>query len=135
MAPTGKARKLDQTSLPHKIGQTATTPNPEGRQKAMSDILEAGQVRIHIDREPYHSPNPTTGHALYALAGISEHRDLFREVGGDTEDKLVPRQAHDVRLTTDEHFYSQRVFAIIVNTEPKEVEKRRLSFDDLVFCL
>ncbi len=96
----------------------------------MSDILRADRVRIHIDREPYDSPNPTTGHALYALAAIGDHRDLFREVGGDN--KLVPREAHEVRLTTDEHFYSLRVFTIVVNTEAKEVEKRRLSFDDLV---
>lgn len=30
-------------------------------------------VRIHIDREPYESPNPTTGAALYMLGGVGAH--------------------------------------------------------------
>jgi hypothetical protein len=92
----------------------------------------ADHVRIHIDREPYESPSPTSGAALYALGQVIEHHDLFREIGGDREDELVERHAHDVKLKADEHFYSQKVFTIIVDTEPKEVTKNRLSFDDVV---
>src|SRR5208282_1540608 len=55
-------------------------------------------VRIHIDREVYESPNPTTGEALYELAHIAAHRELFREVGGDHEDPEVPREATVIRL-------------------------------------
>jgi hypothetical protein len=98
----------------------------------MSDTEHAGHVPIHIDRELYESPNPTTGAALYALANIAEHHDLFREVGGDREDELIERHAHDVHVEQDQHFYSQKVFTIIVNAEEKEVVKNRLTFDDVV---
>lgn len=89
-------------------------------------------IRIHIDREPYESPTPTTGAALYALGHIASHRDLFREAGGDTEDELIERGALDVQLNPDEHFYSQKVFTIIVNAQKKEVAEPTLTFDDVV---
>jgi hypothetical protein len=89
-------------------------------------------IRIHIDREPYDSPTPTTGVALYALGHIAPHRDLFREMGGDAEDELVERSAVDIRLTADEHFYSQKVFAIAVNAQKKEVAEPKLTFDEVV---
>lgn len=98
----------------------------------MPDGIADAKIRIHIDREPYRSPSPTAGAALYALASIPEHIELFKEIGGDHEDQLVPRNDTQVLLTEDEHFYSQRVITIIVNTEEKEVTKRRLTFDDLV---
>jgi hypothetical protein len=98
----------------------------------MSDHEQADRVRIHIDRERYDSPNPTSGAALYALGGVAEHHDLFRETSGDQEDELVERHAHRVRLTPDEHFFSQKVFTIVVDTEHKEVAKNRLSFEDVV---
>ena len=102
----------------------------------MTDTHQDGaigaKVRIHIDREPYESPSPTSGAALYALGGVAEHHDLFREVGGDREDELIERRALDVHLTLDQHYYSQKVFTIIVDTEPKEVTKNRLTFDDVV---
>jgi hypothetical protein len=89
-------------------------------------------VRIHIDREPYESPTPTTGAGLYALGHIASHRDLFREVQGDAEDELIERGATHVVLKPDEHFYSQKVFAIVVNAQPKEVAEPKLTFDDVV---
>ena len=89
-------------------------------------------VRIHIDRQPRESPNPTTGDALYALAGASPHQELFREESGDREDELVPRGNQAVHVKTDEHFYTEREFKIFVNTRPKETTKRELSFDDVV---
>ena len=78
-------------------------------------------VRIHIDREPYESPNPTTGGALYARGNVAPHRDLFREVEGDDEDELISRDSTEVKLKQDEHFYSQKVITIIVNAQQKEV--------------
>ncbi len=90
------------------------------------------RVRIHIDRAPHESPNPTTGKEIYVLGEVAEHHDLFREIGGNHEDELVERHAHDIKLKADEHFYSQKVYTVIVNTEPKEVAKNRLSFDEVV---
>ena len=89
-------------------------------------------VRIHIDREPYESPSPTTGEALYALGHIAPHRELFRELGGDAEDALIERSAVDIRPVPDEHYYSQKVFAIVVNAQRKEVAEPKLTFDEVV---
>jgi hypothetical protein len=89
-------------------------------------------IRIHIDREPHESPSPTTGEALYELGHVASHRDLFREVGGDAEDELVERSARNLQLQPDEHFYSQKVFAIVVNAQKKEVAEPKLTFDDVV---
>lgn len=90
------------------------------------------QIRIHINREPYESPDPTTGAALYALGKIGAHQELFREEYGDHEDDLVPKDTTPVRLKKDEHFYSQRDFHIIVNARQKVVTERFLSFAQVV---
>jgi hypothetical protein len=95
-------------------------------------IMSEHEVRIHIDRQPYESPDPTTGSALYVLGKIGGHRELFREVSGDQEDELVPNDGAPVRLKKDEHFYSERDFHIIVNARPKVVTERVLSFDQIV---
>ncbi len=47
------------------------------------------RIRIHIDRQPYESPNPTTGDALYALGAVAQQNELFREASGDHEDGLI----------------------------------------------
>lgn len=99
----------------------------------MSDHEKGGHlVRIHIDREPYESPNPTTGEALYELGHIAKHRELFKEVEGDHEDELIERNADPLELTADEHFYSQKAITIIINADPVETTETRLSFEDLV---
>jgi len=90
------------------------------------------EVRIHIDRQPYESPDPTTGAALYVLGKIGGHRELFREIDGDREDELVPNDATALRLKKDEHFYSERDFHIIVNARQKVVTQRVLSFAQIV---
>jgi hypothetical protein len=90
------------------------------------------EVRIHINRQPYHSPDPTTGEALYSLGGIGPHQEMFRELGGDREDQPVPRSAHEIRLKEDEHFYSERDYDIIVNARKKIVTQRKLSFDEVI---
>lgn len=98
----------------------------------MSEVLVHAQVRIHIDREAYKSPNPTTGEALYRLGEIGHGEELFREVGGGQEDQPVPRDDTPIHLTEDEHFYSQKDFRLIVNLEEKFVVKKKQSFDDIV---
>jgi hypothetical protein len=90
------------------------------------------EVRIHIDRKPYESPNPTTGEALYALGHIPSEKELFQEVRGDQEDVLIPQDGKEIHLKMDEHFYSERVFEIIVNGRQKIVTEKELSFAEIV---
>jgi hypothetical protein len=94
------------------------------------------EVRIHINREPYYSPNPTTGGALYKLGKVPEGFELYREEGGDHEDKPIPDGDETVHLKEDEHFYSEkcrpRDITIIVNGERKTVRTTELSFDQVV---
>lgn len=90
------------------------------------------KVKIFIDSHRLNSPDPTTGGALYALANIGPHKDLFREVEGEEADQPIPRDGTVIDLVEDEHFYSDRVFTVIVNTEDKEVTERHQSFNDLV---
>lgn len=90
------------------------------------------EVRIHINRQPYESPNPTTGAALYALGQIGAHQELFKEIGGDREDELIPNDGTHVHLKQDQHFYSQRDFVIIVNGQKKTVTTKTVTFDEIV---
>jgi hypothetical protein len=91
-------------------------------------------IRVHIDQNPYNSPNPTTGAALYALAGIHHGLELFREVEGNQEDDLVANDHNRVDLKLDQHFHSgkERKFRIVVNLEEKIVTKRVLTFWEVV---
>ncbi len=99
-------------------------------------MAKSNHVRVHIDQKPYESPNPTTGNALYLLGGVEESEVLFREVDGNREDQPVPRDDAPVHLDQDAHFHSQMVhgkkFNIIVNGEQKEVEKKKLTFSEVV---
>lgn len=98
----------------------------------MNDTIKKTEVRIHIDREAYQLRSPTTGKALYDLGDIDRSEDLFRELGGDREDEIVPRDMTPVTLVSDEHFYSQKTFRLIVNLEEKFVTKKKQTFDDIV---
>jgi hypothetical protein len=89
-------------------------------------------VRIHINREPYTSPTPTTGEALYTLGDVPKHQELFREIGGDHEDEPVPRDETVVHLKQDEHFYSQKLFKILVNGDEHDVNEKRISYAQVV---
>jgi len=95
------------------------------------DVL-AHLVRIHVNREPYDSPNPTTGEHLYALADIPPHQRLYLEVDGEKEDKPVPRDGKPIHLKKDEHFYSQKVLAIFVNTDEHEIDHKHISYAQVV---
>ena len=98
----------------------------------MSEEEKHHLVRIHIDREQYESVNPTTGIGLYVLGQLPHHRELFREVDGDQDDQLVPRDEATVHLKQDEHFYSQKAVTLVVNGEPHEVVETRISFEEVV---
>jgi hypothetical protein len=90
------------------------------------------KIRIHIDRKPYESENPTIGKSLYILGEVPAHRELFKEASGNHEDLLIPKDDHKVHLTEDEHFYSAKEIEIIVNARKKETVETKLSFDEVV---
>jgi hypothetical protein len=98
----------------------------------MSVDVAAQLVRIHINRQVFESPNPTSGEALYVLGDVGKHERLYREVGGDNEDKLIRRDDAHVHLKEDEHFYSQKLFEIFVNSNEHEVEEKHISYAQVV---
>jgi hypothetical protein len=103
----------------------------------MSQVTEhSHEVRVHIDQHAYTTPTPTTGHALYELGHIGEGRELFKEIQGDREDPPIPNDERELHLNEDEHFHTaearEKPLHIIVNLERKEVEKRVLTFREVV---
>jgi hypothetical protein len=100
----------------------------------MSEHEHKHEVKIFIDQQAYHSPNPTTGAVLYALGNMQPGMELFREVTGDREDPEVDNGPEVVHLKQDEHFHSgePKVYKIIVNGRQKEVSTKTLTFDQVV---
>jgi hypothetical protein len=100
----------------------------------MAQQEQMHDVKIFIDQNSYHSPNPTTGAALYVLGKVQPDMELFREVTGDREDSEVNNGPESVHLKQDEHFHSgkPKVYKIIVNGRPKEVSTKTLTFDRVV---
>lgn len=98
----------------------------------MTTNVAALEVRIHINREVYESPNPTTGDALYALADIPTHEKLYREIEGDEEDERIPRDETTIHLTEDAHFYSQEMFDILVNGDEHEIDIKEITYARVV---
>lgn len=118
-------RPLDSSSVisPSAVSGLATDP-------------AADHVRIHIDQHAYHSPNPTTGSALYALGKVPADLVLFKEVQGNREDKPVPRTGHEIRLKNDDHFHSAKASAvgheIFVEGAPHHWLKEHISYAEVV---
>jgi Multiubiquitin len=104
----------------------------EVKENLMNEAEKRTKIRIHIDRDPYESPNPTKGRALYKLADIGQNRDLYRVIEGNVEDAEIPRDDTVIDLVEDEHFYSQKEIKIIVNGEAKETSETRLDFNEVV---
>src|SRR5258708_21656856 len=98
--------------------------------EAHPEFEAKNHVRIHIDQHPYHSPNPTTGAALYVLGKEEPGLELFREVTGDSEDPEVAKSPEAIHLKEDEHFHSRppKVYTTIVTSRKKEVSTKTLSF-------
>jgi hypothetical protein len=92
------------------------------------------EVRIHIDQEPRHSPNPTTGLALYVLGKVQPGLELFREVTGDREDPEVPNALETIHLKEDEHFHSGKPknYRIYVNGQEKVVTTKFVTYVEIV---
>jgi hypothetical protein len=93
-------------------------------------------VQIHIDQHPQKSPNPTTGAALYELAHLEPDLQLFKEVEGDREDTLVPRDSTSIHLRENDHFHSGRSampgVTIYVNTDPFPWGHPEISYEEVV---
>ncbi len=70
--------------------------------------MEQTQVTIHIDKKTYKSQNPTTGTALYTLGTIQAGYDLFEEIPGRGDDKLIPNDATKIELKNGLHFYTAK---------------------------
>jgi hypothetical protein len=65
------------------------------------------QVEIFIDKKKHESPNPNTGAALYTLGKVDPNtHDLYQEVHGKGEDKLIPNNHIEIHLKNGEHFFS-----------------------------
>lgn len=102
----------------------------------MSEHHPKREVRIHINRHPFESPNPTTGEALYRLGGVQAGLALYREAKGDREDSRVPDGPESVHLTEDEHFYSakpdKKQVIIVVDGSPHEWSLPEISYAQVV---
>lgn len=92
------------------------------------------EVRIHIDQQPYHSPTPTTGEALYKLGKVEAGMQLYREVVGNREDPSIEDGPEVVHLKEDERFYSgkPRGVTIIVEGTPHPWDKPKISYVEVV---
>lgn len=100
----------------------------------MSEHEHKHEVKIFVDQQAYHSPNPTTGEALYILGNMEPGMELFREVTGDREDPEVPNGPEVIHLKEDEHFHSgkPKVYYIIVNGQQKSVTTKTVSYEEIV---
>jgi hypothetical protein len=100
----------------------------------MSEHEHKHEVKIFIDQHTYHSPNPTTGAALYALGNVEPGLELFREVTGDREDPEVPNGPEVVHLKEDEHFHSgkPKTYTIYVNGQEKTVTTKTVTYEEIV---
>lgn len=65
------------------------------------------EIVIHVDKKQYHSPNPTTGAALYLLTTIDPNKyDLYREIHGNEDDEVIYNNNSELILKNGDHFYS-----------------------------
>lgn len=102
----------------------------------MSVEESSPRTRVHIDGRPFELQSPITGKALYEAAHVPEGEVLYREVTGDREDEPIAKEAPDIGLNQDEHFYASHPHkiehAIIVNARRKTVAGRKVSFERVV---
>jgi len=93
-------------------------------------------VRIHIDKQHYESPTPTTGAALYALARVQAGLQLFKEGHGHDEESPIASDGTPVELDNGDHFHTggpeQAGMTIYVNTNPMAWDRPHISYDELV---
>ena len=66
------------------------------------------EVAIHIDKTLYKSPTPTSGASLYTLGKVPAGYDLFEEIPGQGDDKLIPNDGTKIDLKDGLHFYTAK---------------------------
>ena len=66
------------------------------------------EVTIHIDKKEKKSPNPTTGAALYLLGDVPAGYDLFEEIHGAGDDKLIVNDNKEIELKKHLRFYTSK---------------------------
>ena len=110
------------------------TMNTENTMNTEMHHTHPHEVRIHIDQQPYKSPTPTTGEALYLLSQVKPDLKLYKEVKGDHEDTAIENSHEIIHLKEDEHFHSgkPRGFTIIVDGTPHEWCKPEISYVEVV---
>ena len=91
-------------------------------------------VRIHIDKQVYESPTPTTGAALYLLAHVSAGLQLFKEGHDHGEDSAIANDSATIGLENGEHFRTGKPAGttIYVNTDPVVWDHPQITYDELV---
>jgi hypothetical protein len=100
------------------------------------DVKHPAVVRIHIDKQFYESPTPTTGAALYVLAHIPAGLQLFKEEYGHDQELPIADDGSSIELKNGDHFRTGKPehgnITIYVNTEPFVWERPQISYDELV---
>lgn len=66
------------------------------------------EVPIKIDKTNLKTSTPTTGSALYALGTVGADYDLWLEVPGPSEDKLISNDATALDVKAGSHFYTAK---------------------------
>ncbi len=93
-------------------------------------------VRIHIDKQLYESPAPTTGAALSLLARVPAGLQLFKEGHGHDEDSPITNDGTQVDLKNGDHFRIGKPepasITIYVNTDPVVWNCPQIGYDELV---
>lgn len=113
------------------LNETNDNPNNIPQNPLCNENREVG-IRIHINREVYWTPHPTTGVALYALADVAKHEKLYLEVQGDAEDARIPQDETLIDLAEDAHLYSQETFDILVNGDEHRIDTQDITYARVV---
>ena len=100
-------------------------PRKRGKAVEMSANVAAHVVRIHIDREAYGSPiRPRAKHSTpWATSPSTRNSTAKSRAMRKTSGFRVTRPP--IHLKEDEHFYSQKVFDILVNGDEHEIDTKR----------
>lgn len=100
------------------------------------DVKHPKVVHIHIDKQRYESPTPTTGAALYLLAHISAELQLCKEGHGHDGDVPIANDGTLIDIKNGDHFRSgkreQAGTTIYVNTDPVVWSRPQISYEELV---
>ncbi len=77
-----------------------------------------------------------SGAALYTLADVGEHEAVFLEVRGGEDQLIEPADLIDLAAPGIERFITAlrppKTFEIIVNSRPREVEAKQVTFEHVV---